>query len=114
MSVQRGDLVTIVAPGDYGKPRPALIVQSDDFILLPSVIVVLLTSRIRGRGRLRITVGSDRESGLRRESDIMIDKLLTLPRTKIGERIGRLDATTMRAVDLALARILGLAGARAT
>ncbi len=110
MSVQRGDLVTIVAPGDYGKPRPALVVQADAFILLPSVIVLLLTSRITGRELLRITVPGNGESGLHRPSDIMIDKLLTLPRTKIGERIGRLDAATMRAVDLALARILGFAG----
>lgn len=112
MSVQRGDFVTVVAPGDYGKPRPALVVQADAFIRLPSVIVLLLTSRITGRGLLRITVPGDRESGLHRPSDIMIDKLLTLPRTKVGERIGRLDAGTMRAVDFALARILGLAGER--
>lgn len=113
MSARRGDLVTVVVPGDYGKPRPALIVQADMFLPLPSVIVLLLTSEMTDELLLRITVSGGRDSGLQKPSKIMIDKLFTLSRKKIGQRIGRLDARTMRAVDLALARILGLAGASA-
>jgi mRNA interferase MazF len=86
-------------------------VQADAFLTLPSVIVLLLTGEITDELLLRITVSDGRDSGLHKPSKIMIDKLFTVSRKKIGRHIGRLDATTMRAVDLALARILGLAGA---
>lgn len=110
MSLQRGDLVTVTVAGDYGKPRPAVVVQSDLFADLPSVIVALVTGTITGNPLLRVLIAPGTESGLEKPSDVMVDKLLTLPREKVGRRIGRLDGEAMRSVDLRLAAILGLVG----
>jgi len=105
--MRRGDLVTIAVSGDYGKPRPALIVQSDAFEALPSVTVLPLTSDIRDEHLVRITVRPTPENGLRAVSQVMIDKVTTVPRTRVGDMIGRADADTMRAVDVGLGRFLG-------
>jgi len=109
MEVNRGDLVTIALSGDYGKPRPALVVQADEFALLPSVTVLRLTSELHDWPLLRVTVEPSPANGLKKPSQIMIDKATTVPRDKLGSRIGRLESSTMRAVDGALAVFLGLA-----
>ena len=109
MELKRGDLVVIALSGDYGKPRPALIVQADCFAELPSVTVLPLTSDLRDEHLLRITVEPNRQNGLHRESQVMIDKLSTIPRARTGNRIGHLDVRTMRIVDGALAKFLALA-----
>jgi mRNA interferase MazF len=106
--MKRGDLVTVAVSGDYGKPRPALVVQADAFDLHPSVIVLPLTSEIRDAPLFRVTVPARKETGLRKLSHIMVDKATTVPRTKLGPRIGRVDAATMRSVDVALRGFLGL------
>jgi mRNA interferase MazF len=108
MEVNRGDLITIALPGDYGKPRPALVVQSDAFSGLESVTVLRLTSETHRLPLIRITVEPTIENGLVKRSQIMIDKAATVPRAKIGQRIGRLQPTTMRTVGTALARFLSL------
>lgn len=108
MEVIRGDLVTIALSGDYGKPRPALVVQADEFALLPSVTVLRLTSELHDWPLLRVTVEPSRANGLKKPSQVMIDKATTVPRDKLGSRIGRLESSTMRAVDDALAAFLGL------
>ena len=108
MEMSRGDLVTIALPGDYGKPRPALIVQSDAFAALPSVTVLRLTSEIHPLPLIRITVEPDTDNGLDRRSQVMIDKAATVPRAKIGRRVGRLQPATMREIGAALARFLEL------
>jgi mRNA interferase MazF len=109
MEVRRGDLVTIAMPGDYGKPRPALVVQADAFQALPSVTVLRLTSDLHDFPLFRVTIEPRRSNGLQRRSQVMIDKAAAVSRGRIGQRIGRLDAGTMRAVDAALAGFLGLA-----
>lgn len=106
--MKRGDIVAVAAPGDYGKPRPALIIQEDLFDALPSVTVLPLTSELREAPILRITVKPEPGNGLRKPSQIMIDKTVTIPRSKIGEQIGRLDNGTLESVNTALARFLGL------
>jgi mRNA interferase MazF len=108
MEVSRGDLITIALPGDYGKPRPALVVQSDAFSGLASVTVLRLTSETHSLPLIRITVEPSSENGLAKRSQIMIDKAATVPRTKIGQRIGRLRPATMRMVAVALSRFLEL------
>jgi len=105
MEVTRGDLVTIALSGDYGKPRPALVVQADAFDALTSVTVLRLTSELP---LFRITVEAIRGTGLQRRSQVMIDKAATVPRSRIGQRIGRLDSDTMGAVSAALSKFLGL------
>ena len=108
MEVNRGDLITIALPGDYGKPRPALVVQSDAFSGLDSVTVLRLTSELHSSPLIRLTVEPTVENGLLKRSQIMIDKAATVPRAKIGRRIGRLRPATMRAIGSALARFLDL------
>ena len=108
--MKRGDLVTIAVSGDYGKPRPALVIQSDAFAALPSVTVLRLSSEIVPAHLARITVEPNAENGLRSTSQIMIDKATAIPREKVGRVFGRLDDTAMRAVDRALLTFLGLGG----
>lgn len=107
--MKRGDVVTVAVQGDYGKPRPAVIVQSDLFNEThPSITVLPLTTSIVDAPLLRLTIDPGRENGLNRVSQVMIDKLLTLPREKIGQAIGRLDDDVMIRVTRALAMWLGI------
>lgn len=106
--MKRGDLVTIAVSGDYGKPRPALVVQADAFNLHPSVIVLPLTSEIHDAPLFRVPVNAGKETGLRASSQIMVDKATTVPRGKIGPRMGRVSSATMLAVNEAMRGFLGL------
>lgn len=105
--MKRGDLVTTVVSGDFGKPRPALIIQSDHFET-PSVTLLLLTSTIRPTYLARIDVKPSPENGLRQPSQIMVDRLMTVPRSRVGTIIGRLEAVTMDIVEQRLLTFLGL------
>ena len=107
--MKRGDLVTIALPGTYGKPRPALIIQSDLFDEHPSMTILPVTGELRDTPLFRISVEPDAGNGLRKRSQVMIDKAHTVPREKLGEPFGRLDDTTMLAVTRALAVFLGFA-----
>jgi mRNA interferase MazF len=107
-AVRRGDLVTVAIGGDYGKPRPALVVQADAFSALPSVTVLRLTSDVHAEHLVRVTVDPAPENGLRAPAQIMIDKAMTIPRERVGAVIGRLDDALMHAVGQALAAFLGL------
>jgi mRNA interferase MazF len=106
--MKRGDLVTVAVSGDYGKPRPALVVQSDAFDLHPSVVVLPLTSELHDAPLFRVTVEAGAATGLRATSQIMVDKATAVPRGKLGVKIGRVDAATIQAVDEALRGFLGL------
>ena len=107
--MRRGDLVTVAAPGDTGKPRPALIIQSDLFEELPSVTLCLVTSELRHAPIFRITVDPSPDSGLRRVSQIQVDKVMTVARERIGGGIGRPDGATMLKVNRSLAVFIGIA-----
>ncbi|MEX1256335.1 MAG: type II toxin-antitoxin system PemK/MazF family toxin [Gemmatimonadota bacterium] len=106
--MKRGDIVTVVLPGRYGKPRPGLIVQEDAFEALPSVTLLPLASDVRDLPLLRVPIAPGPESGVRTHSQVQIDKIMTVPRTKLGLRIGSLDDSTMRRVNEALGGFLGL------
>jgi mRNA interferase MazF len=108
MEIARGDLVSAVLAGDYGKPRPVLIVQGDAFSSLRSLTVLPLTSDLQPSSLLRIRVEPSSSNGLLKRSDIMVDKTQTVTRSKIGHRIGSLDQGTMRSASIALANFLGL------
>lgn len=107
--MKRGDLVTVALAGDYGKPRPALIVQDDAFADHVSVTMLLLSSDIQDSPLMRVTVMPGETNGLRLPSQVMIDKAMTVPRDRIGPRIGQLTLALLEAVDIALSRFLGLA-----
>jgi mRNA interferase MazF len=106
--MNRSDLAAAIIPGDYGKPRPVLVIQSDAFQGLRSLTVLPLTTDLTDWSLFRVSVQPNRENGLRARSQIMIDKAATVPVTKVRDRIGRIDGETMREVDRALARFLGL------
>lgn len=101
--------MTIALPGDYGKPRPALVVQSDLFDALSSVTILPVTSTVRAAPLLRITIKPTERNALRRESQVMVDNVQTVPREKVGAPFGRLGDDSMLAVDRALAVFLGIA-----
>ncbi len=107
--MKRGDVVTVALPGTYGKPRPGLIVQSDFFDEHPSVTILPVTSELRDTPLFRITVRPTSENGLRKTSQVMVDKTHTVPRDKIGAVLGHLDDGTMLSVNRALALFLGFA-----
>ena len=107
--MRRGELVTIALTGEHGKPRPALVIQSDLFEAHPSVTILPVTSALREAPLFRIRVAPAPENGLRKVSQVMVDKLQTVAREKVGETIGRLDDESMLAVNRALAVFLGFA-----
>jgi mRNA interferase MazF len=108
MEVTRGDIVTVAMSGDHGKPRPALVVQDDAFAALESVTVLRLTSDLRNAPLVRITMQPSAGNGLHLASQVMVDKAATVPRKRLGERIGRADPATMAAINDALSRFFGL------
>jgi mRNA interferase MazF len=78
-------LVTIAVSGDYGKPRPALVIQANAFAALPSVTLLRLTSDCVPQDLIRLTVEPTPENGLRATSQVMIDKAVTVPSGKLGK-----------------------------
>src|SRR6185312_15179132 len=108
--MRRGDIVTVAATGDYGKPRPAVIVQTD---ALPakhaSVVVCQMTSDIHDAPDFRVTIDPSERNGLRVTSQVMADKPVTIRRERIGQHVGRLDDKDMARLNIALAFVMGLA-----
>ena len=110
MEIKRGDVVICAAPGEYGKPRPAVVVQSDLFNgTHSSVVVCLITSYLEDAPLFRIAVPAGRSTGLKVQSQVMVDKVMAIPRNKITGRAGALAAGTLKEVDTALRLWLGLA-----
>ncbi len=107
--MKRWDIVPVATPGDYGKPRPALVIQSDFFDAHPSVTLCLITSDLRDTPLFRLLVQPTTTNGLHKTSQVMVDKILTIPREKVRMAIGTLDARTMLEVNRALSLWIGLA-----
>ncbi len=107
--MRRGDLVTVAMPGDYGKPRPALVIQADQFSATASLTVALITTSLVDAPLMRLTLEPTSENGLRKISQVMIDKVMTVRREKLGSPFGRLDNNTMLAINRGLALFLGFA-----
>jgi len=107
--MNRGDLVLVSTPGDYGKTRPSLIIQSDLFQEHPSVTLCLVTSHLRQTPLFRYEVEPTSENGLSATSQVQIDKLMTVPRQKIGPVIGKLSARQMNEITKLLILWVGVA-----
>jgi mRNA interferase MazF len=106
---QRGQFVTVAAAGDYGKPRPALVVQSDLFAELPSVVICPLTTTIRDDAdQFRLEVEPSPRNGLHELSQIAIDKITVVPAEKVGGLIGKADDALLLRVNRALALFLSI------
>ena len=101
--------MTVALQGDMGKPRPALVIQSDLFGAHPSVTVLPITSKHLDTPLLRITVAPSTASGLRAASQVMVDRPQSVPRDRLGPVFGHAGDETMLAVNRALAVFLGLA-----
>ena len=107
--MKRGDLISVALPGDYGKPRPALVLQSDIFDHIHSISVLPLTTDVVDAPDSRIEIIPTDDNGLRFTSYVMIDKTSTIRRSKVGYVIGRITDDDMAAVTRAFARFFGVA-----
>jgi len=107
--LKRGDLVTVALQGDFGKPRPALVVQTDGQPDTSTVSVLLLTSTLHDAPLLRHTVEPSAANGLRVTSQVQIDRTVSPPRTKVGPTIGHLRQEEMETITRLLALFLGIA-----
>ena len=113
LEVNRGDIVVSSSPGDFGKPRPALVVQSDLFNPThASVVICPITSHLLDAPLFRLTISPSRENGLKAESQIMVDKITAVRREHIAKKVGKINETEAASVDRALAIWLDLRPAR--
>ena len=107
--MKRGDIVTVAAQGDYGKPRPAVIIQSDWLDETDSVLVCLVTSTQRATPLYRLDIPAGAATGLREPSQIMADKIMAVRREKCGPAIGHVGAAELLALGRILALMIGVA-----
>lgn len=107
--MRRGDLVTIALSGDFGKPRPALVIQSDHFEHTGTVAVLLISGTLVDAPLIRITIAPTSENSLRKASQVMVDKIMAVKRDKVGPAFGHLDDDVILSVTRSLALFLGLA-----
>jgi mRNA interferase MazF len=107
--VKRGDIVTVSAPGAYGKPHPAVVIQSDRLKSMDSVLMSLFTGTLADTPLFRLFIEPSATNGLRLPSQIMIDKIVAMPREKCGAVIGRLDEGALITLNHMLAVVIGIA-----
>ena len=103
-ALRRGTVVTVASPGAYsGKPRPAVVVQADRWLQAhPSVTLCPLTSTLVQAPLVRLAVEPSPRNGLRKPSQLMVDKLFTVPIQAVGEVVGQLEPHVLIDLDLAL------------
>jgi mRNA interferase MazF len=101
-------LVVVALQGDYGKPRPALVVQSDLFDGHPSLTIAPVTSTIADAPLFRVTIEPTAANGLRAVSQIMVDKLTTVSRDRVAQVLGSLEVDALLRVNRALVLWLGI------
>jgi len=108
--MKRGEVWTVSGGKDYaGKPRPAVIVQDDNFDATASITVCAFTTDDTDAPLFRLPVEPNERNGLRSACRLMVDKITTVPKVKIGDRIGRLDDEDMVRLNQAMMVFLGLA-----
>jgi mRNA interferase MazF len=107
--MKRGEIVTVAVQGDYGKPRPAVIIQSDWLDDTDSVLVCLITTARKDAPLYRLDLSANRETGLREPSQVMVEKIMAVRREKCGTSIGHLDAATLVSLGRMLSLTIGIA-----
>jgi mRNA interferase MazF len=108
--MRRGEIWTVSGGKDYaGKPRPALIVQDDSFDATASVTLCAFTTDPTEAPLFRLPVEPNERNGLRTACSLMVDKITTVPKSKLGARVGRLDDEDMLRFNQAVLVFLGLA-----
>jgi len=109
--LKRGEIWTVAGGKDYaGKPRPAVIVQDDRFDATGSITICVITSDKSEAPLFRIVIQPSDQNGLTTISRLMVDKITTIPKSKLGSRIGHLDTADIARVNQAMLIFLGLAG----
>jgi mRNA interferase MazF len=109
--LKRGEIWTVAGGKDYaGKPRPAVIVQDDHFDATGSITICAITSDKTEAPLFRIVIQPSDQNGLTTTSRLMVDKITTIPKSKLGSRVGQLDVADMARVNQAMLIFLGLAG----
>ena len=112
--MKRGDIWTVAGGPDYaGKPRPVVILQDDRFETTASVTICPFTTNPVDAPLFRLLIQPSDRNGLRVASRLMIDKLMTVPKSKVGAQVGRLDDEDMLRLNRAVLVFLGLAGGQA-
>ncbi|EPE94064.1 type II toxin-antitoxin system PemK/MazF family toxin [Rhizobium grahamii] len=107
--MRRGDIVAVALTGNFGKPRPALIIQADQFDATGTVTVLLISSTLADAPLIRPTIEATALNGLRKVSQVMVDKTMSVKRDRVGSVIGRLEDDAILAVTRSLAVFLGIA-----
>ncbi len=107
--MKRGDIVTVSAPGDYGKPRPAVVIQSDKLRSMDSVLVSLVTSTLVDAPLFRLSLEPNEKNGLKQRSQVMVDKIIAIACAKCGPVMGHLDTRDLIALNHMLAVVVGIA-----
>jgi mRNA interferase MazF len=108
--MRRGDIWTVSGGKDYaGKPRPVVVVQDDSFDATDSITVCAFTTDPTEAPLFRLVVEPSEHNGLRATCRLMVDKITTVPKSKVGDRIGRLDAADVLRLNQAVIVFLGLA-----
>lgn len=108
--LKRGEIWTVAGGAEYtGKPRPAIIVQSDKFDATSSITICPLTGTFVPAAPARFSLAPSAENGLRSVSHAMADKISTLPKSKVGRLLGSLNSAEVALLNQTLALFLGLA-----
>jgi len=108
--LRRGDIWTVAGAGNYaGKPRPVVIVQEDSFDATDSITICAFTSDRTDAPLIRLPIAPNAGNGLRSECRLMVDKITTVPKSKVGDRVGRLDDEDILRLNGAMLVFLGLA-----
>jgi mRNA interferase MazF len=108
--MRRGDIFTVSGGKDYaGKPRPVVIVQDDSFDATSSITICAFTTDETDAPLIRLLIEPDEHNGLRLASRLMVDKITTVPKLKLGKRLGRLDDQDIVRLNQAILVFLGLA-----
>ncbi len=107
--MKRGDFVSVAVSGDFGKPRPALVIQADIFDQTATVTVLLVSSTLVDAPLFRVLVEPDPGNGLSKPSQVMVDKAMTLKREKVGKLFGKASKAVMKDVNRCMAVFFGLA-----
>jgi mRNA interferase MazF len=108
--VKRGEVWTVSGGSPYaGKPRPAVIVQEDRFAATGSITLCVFTTDPTDAPLLRMLVEPSDRNGLKSESRLMIDKVTTVPKARLGKRLGKLNDDDVVRLNRALTVFLGLA-----
>jgi mRNA interferase MazF len=109
VKLSRGDIVVAVFPGELGKPRPAVILQADEFLVIyTTVLACPLTTHLIDAPLLRPTIEPTTENGLQHPSQVMVEKITPVRKEVIAQQIGRLADDDLSRIEMALVQVTGL------